>query len=177
MLRFKHVKPGLSDGNDPSTNIDPVVIEITDITSHGKNEYESTATLQPRKCKVHQAHIEGMSYVCPSCKSNFCMVCIENVLLPEGRCMICNAPLDIDQKIRALIDISIKADRLPNNSVIHGETVTMLTPEIWKRFEELQLDHDIIEEVIGTLKNIPPAKRLKYLDTFFNETDMHKDLE
>ncbi|HME56310.1 MAG TPA: hypothetical protein VKM55_29190 [Candidatus Lokiarchaeia archaeon] len=28
---------------------------------------------------------------------------------------------------------------MPYNSLIHGKTVTMHTPEIWKRFEELRM--------------------------------------
>ncbi|HME53199.1 MAG TPA: hypothetical protein VKM55_13335 [Candidatus Lokiarchaeia archaeon] len=161
----------------PSTNVDPVVMEITDITNHSKSDHESVVPSQPRKCTVHQAPIEGLSYVCPSCNSTFCMVCITNVLLPERQCMVCNSPLEIDQEVWKRIDKSVKVDIMSNDSLIHGDTVTILTPDIWKRLEELQLDQDVIEEIIDRLKGIPPADRLKYLNAYFADTDLHNDLE
>ncbi len=85
--------------------------------------------------------------------------------------MVCNADLEITDEYKRLIEralsISPRIDRA--DMAFPGMTVTTLAPEIWKRFEELQLDDDIIEEVIDKLKYIPPDDRLKYLDVYFGD--------
>ncbi|HME56066.1 MAG TPA: hypothetical protein VKM55_27940 [Candidatus Lokiarchaeia archaeon] len=141
----------------------------------GGNQFETPVPRQVRKCTVHKAPIEGLSYICPSCNSIFCLACITNVLLPEGQCMVCNAPLEIEPETRRLIDRSLEIGDMSSTEVLPDESITMLAPEIWKRFEELQLDDDIIEEVIDRMKYVPPEDRLKYLDAYFADTDMNDD--
>nr|MDO8112244.1 B-box zinc finger protein [Candidatus Sigynarchaeota archaeon] len=126
----------------------------------------------PILCKVHRARIEGLNYFCRKCGSVFCLACITNVLLPEGKCMVCNADLEISDEYRRLIERALRmvGPRVDGAEMeFPGMTVTTLAPEIWKRFDELQLDDDIIEEVIDKLKYIPPDDRLKYLDAYFGD--------
>nr|MDO8113250.1 hypothetical protein [Candidatus Sigynarchaeota archaeon] len=125
----------------------------------------------PILCKVHRARIEGLNYFCRKCGSVFCLSCITNVLLPEGKCMVCNADLEISDEYRHLIEraLSIRPRVDGAEMEFPRMIVTMLAPEIWKRFEELQLDDDIIEEIIDKLKYIPPDDRLKYLDAYFED--------
>jgi len=89
--------------------------------------------------------------------------------------MICDAPLIINLEARRFIDRSIEISKMSNMALLPGETLTMITPEIWKRFEELQLSDEIIEEVIDRMKHVPPEDRLKYLDVYFADTDMNDD--
>jgi len=89
--------------------------------------------------------------------------------------MVCNAPLEIEPETRRLIDRSLEIGDMSSTEVLPDESITMLAPEIWKRFEELQLDDDIIEEVIDRMKYVPPEDRLKYLDAYFADTDMNDD--
>lgn len=153
---------------------------ITDKTSQKPLDSPQGVTMSkkpgrdpPILCKVHQARIEGLNYFCHKCGSVFCLACIAEILLPEGKCVVCDASLEISEEFRCVIDQALSVrqgidgtDGLPKYS---GITLTMLTPEVWKRLEELQLDDDIIEEVIDKLKYIPPDDRLKYLDAYFED--------
>ncbi|NMC06884.1 MAG: hypothetical protein GYA24_16820 [Candidatus Lokiarchaeota archaeon] len=125
-----------------------------------------------RKCKVHRTRIEGINYHCPGCGSVFCLACIANVLVPEERCMVCEAPVDIDDEFRAIIRGAL--GNVTDPGIMSGQ-VTIIAPEIWRRFEELELDEDIIDEVIDRLKHIPPADRMKYLDVYFDDTEDRGD--
>lgn len=127
-----------------------------------------------RKCKVHRTRIEGINYHCHECGSVFCLACIANVLMPEGRCMVCEAPVIIDDEFRAIIQRATE-DARPDPGIINGQ-VTTIAPEIWRRFEELELDDDIIDEVIDRLKYVPPDDRLKYLNAYFNENEDRGDI-
>jgi len=132
----------------------------------------------PILCKVHHTRIEGLNYLCRKCGSVFCLSCITNVLLPESKCMVCNADLEISDEYRRLIERALSIGPRVGEADVEfpGMILTTLAPEIWKRFEELQLDDDIIEEVIGKLKYIPPEDRLKYLDACFgNDLDANND--
>jgi len=132
----------------------------------------------PLMCEIHHTRIEGLNYFCRKCGSVFCLSCIKNVLLPEGKCMVCNADLEISDGYLCLIEraLSIGPKVDGAGTEFPGMLLTTLAPEIWKRFEELQLDDDIIEEVIGKLKYIPPDDRLKFLDAYFgNDVDANDD--
>ena len=80
--------------------------------------------------------------------------------------MICNTPLTIDAEARRFIDRSIQISKTSCTELLPGETLTMLTPEIWKRFDELHLSDDIIEEVIDRMKHVPPEDRLNMTRDF-----------
>jgi hypothetical protein len=127
----------------------------------------------PRKCKVHRTRIEGITYTCRDCGSVFCLACITNVLLPEGKCMVCDAPVEINDEFRSLID---RATHLADTGILAPSgQVTTIAPEIWRRFEELELEEDVVDEIIDRLKYVPPEDRLKYLDAYFNDEDEHDD--
>lgn len=145
----------------------PRIVEETDAPA-GK-EVISQPRIVPRKCKVHRTKIEGINYTCYECNSVFCLACITNVLLPEGKCMVCEAAVNIDAEFRSLIDRATKAAdaAIPE---LCGK-VTTIAPEIWRRFEELELDEDVVDEVIDRLKYVPPEDRMKYLNAYFNDDE------
>lgn len=178
---LKLFKKSCRDSPDVKAPGNDVTTSTLAIDQKNKNAVDLPTPQIVRKCKVHQAPIEGLSYVCPSCNSNFCLACITNVLLPEGRCMICNAVLTIEPETRRFIDRAMEINKMSHNSLLPDETITIISPEIWKRFDQLQLDDDIIEEVIGRMKHVPPEDRLKYLDAYFadtngNDTDINDNL-
>nr|MDO8084132.1 hypothetical protein [Candidatus Sigynarchaeum springense] len=126
-----------------------------------------------RNCKVHKTKIEGFSYRCDKCGSVFCLACITNVLEPERKCMVCEAPVTITEEYRSLINKAASGVD-PDAFTLSGQ-VTTIAPEIWRRFEELELEDDLIDEVIDRLKYVPPEDRLKYIDAFFSEEDERED--
>ena len=159
-------KPGEPEEDEP-----PRIVEETDAPA-GTGALPAEHIV-PRKCKVHRTRIEGINYTCHECGSVFCLACITNVLLPDGRCMVCEAPVEINDEFRSLIgratrhaDTGLPAPR--------GQ-VTTIAPEIWRRFEELQLEEDVIDEVIDRLKYVPPEDRLKYLNAYFDDEEEPDD--
>ncbi len=90
-------REGDPDGDDP-----PRIVEETDTFKGAGPALPAQAV--SRKCKVHRTKIEGINYTCRKCSSVFCLACITNVLLPEAKCMVCQAPVEIDDEFRSLID-------------------------------------------------------------------------
>ncbi len=149
----------------------PRIVEETDAPKGA--DAMSKVPIVPRKCKVHRTRIEGINYTCRECGSVFCLACITNVLLPDGKCMVCEASVEINDEFRSLID---RATRHAETGIFApGGQVTTIAPEIWRRFEELQLEEDIIDEVIDRLKYVPPEDRLKYLNAYFDDEEEHDD--
>lgn len=48
--------------------------------------------------------------------------------------------------------------------------LTMFSPEILKKIEDLHIDDDIQDEILNVLINIPPEQRIKYIDDVFHES-------
>ncbi len=88
--------------------------------------------------------------------------------------MVCHAPAEIDNEFRSIIDQMIKHNNT-DTSALEGQ-VTIIAPEIWRRFEELGLEEEIIDEIIDRLKQIPPENRLKYLNTYFDDEKDDDDM-
>ncbi len=141
--------------------------------THAKTDIPPPAYTESRKCKVHRTKIEGINYTCRECSSVFCLICITNVLIPEGKCMVCEVPVEIDDEFRSIIDrMTRQAD---TSTLTPSGKVTIIAPEIWHKFEELGLEEDVIDEIIDRLKYVPPKDRLKYLDAYFNDEEEHDD--
>jgi hypothetical protein len=163
--QYKNVSRKLEedlDGDDP-----PRIVEETD-TPKGAGPV-LPAHVVTRKCKVHRTKIEGINYTCRRCGSVFCLACITNVLLPDGKCMVCEAPFEIDDEFRSIIDRA--ARHTDTGPFTPGGQVTIIAPEIWRRFEELNLEEDVIDEIIDRLKYVSPKDRLKYLNAYFNDEE------
>ena len=47
--------------------------------------------------------------------------------------------------------------------------LTMFSPEIMKKVEDMHVDDEIQDEILNALINIPPEQRIKYIDDAFNE--------
>ncbi|MEX2680396.1 MAG: hypothetical protein Q6373_002255 [Candidatus Sigynarchaeota archaeon] len=163
-------KPGkepdeLNDDDQPR-----IVEEINPPERHAASPAEPIVV---KKCKVHRTKIEGLSYRCDKCGSVFCLACIINVLQPERKCMVCDEPVEINDEYRSMID---RATRVvdPDTFTMSGK-VTIIAPEIWRRFDELGLDEDVIDEVIDRLKYVPPEDRLKYINAYFNDEHEYED--
>jgi hypothetical protein len=159
-------KPGGRDDDDR-----PRIVDETD--ARVGTSTPSPLVAFPRKCKVHRTRIEGINYHCRECGSVFCLACINNVLLPEGRCMVCEAAVDISDEFRSLIDRA--ARHADTDAFTTSGQVTTIAPEIWHRFEELQLEEDIVDEIIDRLKYVPPEDRIKYLNAYFNDQEEPDD--
>jgi hypothetical protein len=95
------------------------------------------------------------------------------VLLPEGKCLVCEAPIEIAEEYRDIIDYAAGKDT-SDHFIMSGQ-VTTIAPEIWRRFEELELEEDLVDEVFDRLKYIPSSDRLKYLDAYFRDDDENND--
>jgi hypothetical protein len=149
----------------------PRIVEETD--TRDKSNPPSPVIAIPRKCKVHRTRIEGINYHCHECGSVFCLACITNVLLPEGKCMVCEAEVNISDEFRSLIDRTARQVD-PDAFTMSGQ-VTTIAPEIWHRFEELQLDEDVVDEIIDRLKYVPPEDRMKFLNAYFNDQEENED--
>jgi hypothetical protein len=167
--RYKE-EPGKKPGG-PVKDEEPRIVEGTD--PRAKTSTNSPVIAVPRKCKVHRTKIEGINYHCHECGSVFCLACIANVLMPEGKCMVCEATVTIDDEFRAIIERASRNVE-PDAYILSGQ-VTTISPEIWRRFEELQLDEDVVDEVIDRLKYVPPEDRLKYLNAYFNDEEQDDD--
>ncbi len=163
-------KPG-EGSREPEEDDQPRIVEETEAPD-GRAAVPAERIVI-RKCKVHRTKIEGLSYRCDKCGSVFCLACITNVLEPEGRCMVCEAPVEISDEFRSLIDRATRAVD-PDAFSLRGQ-VTTLAPEVWHRFEQLELEEDVVDEIIDRLKYVPPEDRLKYIDAYFSEEDDHED--
>lgn len=47
--------------------------------------------------------------------------------------------------------------------------LTLFSPEILKKLDDLKVDEGIEDEILEMLKEIPPEKRIQYLNDIFNE--------
>ncbi len=159
-------REGKPEEDDP-----PRIVEETN-SSAGAGDMRSTH-VESRKCKVHRTKIEGINYTCIKCGSVFCLTCIANVLLPERKCMVCETSLEISDEFRLIIE---KFTRQADTGMLalNGK-VTLISPEIWRRFEELELEEDVLDEVIDRLKYVPPEDRLKYLNAIFKDEEKRDD--
>nr|MDO8110061.1 fibronectin type III domain-containing protein [Candidatus Sigynarchaeota archaeon] len=58
-----------------------------------------------------------------------------------------------------------------STDIIQEKIVTIFEPELLQKLQSMQLSPEIYEEVVGRLKNIPPEKRLGYLEQIFKENE------
>ncbi len=82
--------------------------------------------------------------------------------------------------------INTRSERMPSHvvneqsvaprsmDVVQERIVTVFEPELLQKLKDMQLSSDIYEEVVGRLKNIPPERRLAYLEQLFKD-DKHFD--
>jgi len=54
-------------------------------------------------CLVHKGPTEGMTFICPHCKSYYCLKCYEAITKVENECWSCNNPLDPSKKVKKYI--------------------------------------------------------------------------
>ena len=81
---------------------------------------------------------------------------------------------DEQQVIAPVCPPSIDADAQPmeewtDEDGIPKFDLTMFSPEILKRIEDLHVDDEIQDEILNALINIPPEQRIKYIDDAFHE--------
>jgi len=161
----------MSKDKGPEGPDEPRIVEEAQIP--GRKAVVPAERVAGRTCKVHRTRIEGLGYFCPSCKSSYCTRCVQNVLLPERKCLVCGSPVEIADDLRAFAERAASVAG-PEGHVPEGK-VTMLAPEVLQRLEGLGLDEDVLDELIERLKYVPPEDRLKYLDAIFPDENGEND--
>lgn len=57
------------------------------------------------------------------------------------------------------------------NPQFHRAVVTIMGEDVWEALDRLGVGDDILNEVLGVLKEIPPLKRVPYLEAIFSGLD------
>lgn len=63
--------------------------------------------------------------------------------------------------------MSIETEMMPAT----GLKVTIMAPEVWDALDRLGVGEDILDEVLGVLKEIQPADRVQHLEAWFGDVD------
>jgi len=109
------------------------------------------------KCVVHKGPITGFSYICKTCGTVYCMKCVRHLAAINEPCWTCKQPLDVSS-----FDQTAELDEAASMSV--------LSEDIIQRLQDLNLPDEILDEVLGSLKSIPPEERIKFLDDTFADS-------
>ena len=68
------------------------------------NEEDIGIFKQTYICLVHKGPVEGVIFLCPHCKSYYCLKCYEAITKVENECWSCNNPLDPLKKVKKYIE-------------------------------------------------------------------------
>jgi hypothetical protein len=55
--------------------------------------------------------------------------------------------------------------------------VTIMGEDVWEALDRFGVGDDILDEVLGVLKEIPPSQRVAYLEAMFDGLDLFDDDE
>jgi hypothetical protein len=147
-----------------------------------KTEREIYIQDQEELCQVHKGPLTGMTYVCPRCKTKYCVKCATALANRREGCWVCNIPIQIkpteeqDSRNKDPLDNS----RLRNLfdmqkfSESRGVTVTLLSKDFLKKLEQLDWEESDKQEFIKEMLALSPEKRERILDEMI---DMSRAIE
>jgi hypothetical protein len=112
------------------------------------------------RCIVHKGPISGFSYSCKSCGVVYCVKCMKHLAKTNQDCWNCGARLETDDE-----------QARPEAAARDETEVSVLSEDVWNRIEKLGLQEDILDEVLGKLKTLPPNDRMAYLERVFPDEE------
>ncbi len=149
---------------DPAKKVKTTMEQDVDLATRKQNANEMASEVQVEqvvpKCIVHKGPISGFSYSCKACGVIYCVKCVRHLAETNQACWNCGASLDIDEE-RARPEALIRDDAV----------VSVISEEVWNKIEQLGLQEDILDEVLGKLKTIPPQDRVAYLERTFPDDE------
>ena len=132
----------------------------------------SLSKISPQ-CLIHKGDITGLSYTCKQCGSIYCLKCAKHIIeAGDDGCWNCHAAVP-----KELLDVKVKEGlELP----IPKTNLTMFTRDVWIAIAQLEKEEkitpEIFDEVLGTLKLLPPDERMAYLEgDMFNDHMLEDD--
>ncbi|NHJ25218.1 MAG: hypothetical protein EAX89_11620 [Candidatus Lokiarchaeota archaeon] len=63
-------------------------------------EAEVTYYKEQKICLVCKGKVSGVSYICPSCDTLYCIKCSEGLSDLENMCWVCNEPIDKSKPVK-----------------------------------------------------------------------------
>lgn len=137
-----------------------------DIAARAENarKMASEVSVEPvvPRCIVHKGPIAGLSYTCEHCGVQYCITCARHLANIAEKCWNCGVPVKSGSLLTEGESI------VPENHV--DGNVTLIEPEVFAKIAEIGIEEGVIDELLLLLKDIPPNRRLQYVE------DMHKEV-
>ena len=120
-----------------------------------------------QRCTLHKGMISGNVYTCTNCGAMYCADCFKELVDAGDNCWKCKH-MFIKNTIRAEEQNELKATEFQGTS-------TLFDPEIYEKIHDLGLQEEVEQDLLRILKEIPPEKRLQYMQEVFEEDIRDED--
>ncbi len=143
----------------------PERVENVDIQARVKNAQQMLREVevqdQAPACIVHKGPVSGLNYKCRSCGALYCLDCATHLARAREPCWNCGDAFPPELVAINPPPGSTSPDSIPDT------TLSMFSRDVWSRLLDLEregiLEKDIFDEIVATLKDIPPGERLSFL--------------
>jgi len=103
-------------------------------------------------CLVHKGKIDGISYICPSCGSFYCLKCYDALMELENECWSCRNPFDASRPVKSI-------EKYKSVGAIDDGKKKKGLPKVTKEVRETPKSIEDGVETKGILKSTKMAKK------------------
>ncbi|MHA1150490.1 MAG: SBBP repeat-containing protein [Promethearchaeota archaeon] len=143
-------------------------------------------------CQVHRGPIKGISYICPKCRTKYCLRCATILAKKSEECWVCGETIQISlekKEIRVKFDEDKEKSLKSEGSILKvfkGESIieklsslndinlTALSRNFFKQVELLEWEENDKFEFIKEMLALTPEEREEFLSEMLSESKLNE---
>jgi hypothetical protein len=152
-----------------------------------KTENEMDIQAKEDFCQIHRGPLSGITYVCPTCKTKYCLKCAESIKIKGEKCWGCEHPFEIDTKeqeesgedpsSKMMIEILEGKNGSERFDLLRKFEVTTLSKEFWNILKLLDWDEEEKQVFINEMLSLSPSERDAIIEEMIrNNENFKKDI-
>ena len=128
-------------------------------------------------CQIHRGPLSGITYVCPKCKTKYCLKCAQTLKIRDEHCWTCDAEIKIDIDVKAgdssiikkngvdkIINILEEDIPLEDMKGLDKLNLTTLSENFIKKLNKLDMIIEEKREFVQEMLALTPEERNSIID-------------
>ena len=141
-------------------------------------------------CQVHKGPIEGVNYICPKCKTKYCLKCAQVLKQRNEGCWVCDTPIKLGltdlkgnaEEIFINDEAELDLEKYVLGELNHSDIsssrfkdikITALSKEFLKVVDHLEWEGDEKEIFLNEMSALTPEERKEILDDIIVYRENH----